>query len=80
MHKVTEAINDILLKEWVKFPITTYERNCLKEQFRNSSYPFEGCIGAIDCSHVAILAPPNHEGGYVNHHGYHSLNVQMVSL
>lgn len=78
LHRVTEAINDTLLRQWVKFPITTYERHCAKEVFRNSSIPFEVYIGAIDCTHISILAPKTHEGAYVNHHGYHSLNVQMV--
>lgn len=78
LHKVTDAINKDLLRQWVKFPTTTYERHCAKEQFQSSSFPFEGCIGAIDCSHIAILAPASYEGAYVNHHGYHSLNVQMV--
>lgn len=80
LHKVTDAINAHLLKEWVKFPITTFERNCAKEVLRNSPYPFEDCIGAIDCTHVVAptVAPKKHEGAYVNHHGYHSLNVQMI--
>lgn len=45
---------------------------------------FQGCIGCIDCTHVAI-APPNKdplnahpEYIYVNRKGYHSVNVQLV--
>ena len=32
------------------------------------------------CTHVAILAPKVHEEAYVNHNGYHSINVQMVHI
>lgn len=49
-----------------------------REQFRNAPQPFEGAIGAIDCTHVTIIAPREHEEAYINHHGYHSINVQMV--
>ncbi|XP_058984125.1 putative nuclease HARBI1 [Musca domestica] len=76
LHGVTDSINQVVLRQWVKFPKTTYERNIMKETFRSCLYPFEGCIGAIDCTHVAILAPARNVGAYVNHHGYHSLNVQ----
>ncbi|XP_046400842.1 protein ANTAGONIST OF LIKE HETEROCHROMATIN PROTEIN 1-like [Ischnura elegans] len=44
---------------------------------------FPGILGAIDCTHVKIKAPhvndevyPEHL--YVNRHGYHSINVQLV--
>lgn len=49
-----------------------------REQFRNALQPFEGPIGAIDCTDIAILAPRKHEEAYINHHEYHSLNVEMV--
>lgn len=49
-------------------------------EFRNARQPFEGAIGAIDCIHIAILAPKVHEEAYINHHEYHSLNVQMLSI
>jgi len=45
---------------------------------------FQGCIGCIDCTHVAIVPPSkdplntNPEYIYVNRKGYHSINVQLV--
>ncbi|XP_011860176.1 PREDICTED: putative nuclease HARBI1 [Vollenhovia emeryi] len=49
-------------------------------QFQNARQPFEGAIGAIDCTQqfLAILGPKDHEEAYINHHGYPSLNVQMI--
>ena len=48
-------------------------------------YNFPGVIGCIDCTHIAIFPPkkddPNTpEHLYVNRKGYHSLNVQLVSM
>lgn len=80
LHKVTDAINDLIFRQWVQFPITPEARQLARMQFQNARQPFEGAIGAIDCTHVAILAPREHEEAYVNHHGYHSLNVQMVNI
>nr|CAD7206390.1 unnamed protein product [Timema douglasi] len=39
---------------------------------------FPGVIGAIDCTHIAITTPSEHEEQYFNHHGYHSINVQVI--
>ncbi|XP_012154648.1 putative nuclease HARBI1 [Ceratitis capitata] len=63
----------------VRFPMTQIERQAGKEIFVSSSSPFVGgTIEAIDCTHVSIMSPKTHEEAYVNHHGYHSINVQMI--
>lgn len=58
--------------------MTNAQRNEAREEFRNTPHPFEGAIGAIDCTYINILAPKVHEEAFVNHHGNHSLNVQAV--
>lgn len=80
LHAVTDAINNTLLRKWVKFPMTLLERNNAREEFNNAPQPFEGAIGAIDCTFINILAPKVHEEAFVNHHGNHSLNVQAVCI
>lgn len=75
---VTNAINDRLLRRWIKFPMSQEERAVARNKFRNAPQPFLGAIGAIDCTFINILGPREHEEGYVNHHGNHSLNVQAV--
>ncbi|XP_017481323.1 PREDICTED: putative nuclease HARBI1 [Rhagoletis zephyria] len=63
----------------VRFPMTQIERQAAKEIFASASAPFVGgTVGAIDRTHVSIMSPKNHEEAYVNHHGYHSINVQMI--
>ncbi|XP_025764329.1 putative nuclease HARBI1 isoform X1 [Oreochromis niloticus] len=40
---------------------------------------FPNVIGTIDCTHIAIKAPPGpNEEDFVNRKGVHSINVQMV--
>lgn len=80
LHVVTEAINRRLLRTWVKFPMTVQDRQQAREKFSAATYPFEGAIGAIDCTFIHIIAPHENEEAFVNHHGRHSLNVQAVIL
>jgi len=60
--------------------MTNADRNKAREEFKNKPQPFEGAIGAIDCTYINILIAKDHEEAYVNHHGNHSLNVQAVSI
>ncbi|XDV25593.1 hypothetical protein PO909_029486, partial [Leuciscus waleckii] len=40
---------------------------------------FPNVIGAIDCTHIPIKAPPGpNEGDFVNRKGVHSINVQGI--
>ncbi|CAI6359010.1 unnamed protein product [Macrosiphum euphorbiae] len=45
---VTNAINQCLLSQWVKFPMTASERQKAREKFEAAPQPFEGTLGAID--------------------------------
>lgn len=40
---------------------------------------FPNIVGLIDGTHIAIAAVRrNVENGYVNHHGFYSINTQLV--
>lgn len=79
VHAVTDSINNVFLRRKIRFPLTAEEINAARLKFANAMQPFHGAIGAVDCTHVSIRGPSNHEEAYVNRYGYHSLNVQVVS-
>lgn len=39
---------------------------------------FPGVVGAIDCTHVAIIAPTTEEHNYLNKKDFHSKNIQVI--
>ncbi|XP_032690812.1 putative nuclease HARBI1 [Odontomachus brunneus] len=72
------GITQLLANEWIKFPNTNEKRAALKERFQKERN-FKGVIGCIDCTHVAIVRPTHHEESYLNHKGFHSINVQAIA-
>ncbi|XP_046407808.1 putative nuclease HARBI1 [Ischnura elegans] len=82
INEVTSGINDHLFNRWVKLDLSHDAVARTRQRFYEK-YGFPGVIGVVDCTHVAIVAPPhNHpvfkEKDYFNHKRYHSLNVQVV--
>ncbi|GLV39336.1 uncharacterized protein CBL_20425 [Carabus blaptoides fortunei] len=80
---VTRIMNDILVHTWIKFPVhnEAIRRNM---NLFYQKYGFPSTLGAIDCTHVAIIAPPlEHEiypvGPYYNRKGFYSINVQIIT-
>ncbi|XP_023310408.1 putative nuclease HARBI1 [Anoplophora glabripennis] len=39
---------------------------------------FPGTVGAIDCTHIAIITPQDEEHNYLNRKGFHSKNIQII--
>jgi hypothetical protein len=77
IHMVTSAIDERLSPQFITFPNTRDERQQIKVSFMER-FGFPGVIGAIDCTHVAILKPNVEEHNFINRKVYHSLNVQAV--
>ncbi|KAK4885797.1 hypothetical protein RN001_002068 [Aquatica leii] len=80
--EVTDSMVTNLLGHYIKFPESPAELQAVKAGFYEK-YNFPGVIGAIDCSHVAIIAPktndPHRPGiAYYNRKGFYSLNVQVI--
>lgn len=62
---------------YIRFPYTVEEQAEIKRQFAAMS-DFPNVIGAIDCTHIAIRAPSEHEFAYVNRKHVHTINVQVI--
>lgn len=73
---VTHVLSNIAEEE-ITLPSTLQERNAIKLEFMNR-WQFPGVIGAIDCTHIAILKPSIDEHNYINRKGYHSINCQVI--
>ncbi|XP_036347409.1 putative nuclease HARBI1 isoform X2 [Rhagoletis pomonella] len=66
----------------VTFPITNEEQLAIKATFY-TKFGLKGGVGAIDCTHVALICPPKNDTTkpcslYMNRKGYYSVNVEAV--
>ncbi|KAL5236887.1 hypothetical protein ACI65C_004297 [Semiaphis heraclei] len=84
LEQVTTALNDeSIFGKWVNFPSNLTKLRTVRNEFYETT-GFQGCIGCIDCTHVAIVPPnkdplnANPEYIYINRKGYHSVNVQLI--
>ncbi|XP_029158558.1 putative nuclease HARBI1 [Nylanderia fulva] len=78
LSNVVNALN-ILMQQWIQFPIKEGEIQHVKERFWARTQ-FPGVIGAIDGTHIAIVPPKaERQHLYINRKLYHSLNVLIIS-
>ncbi|VDI70617.1 Hypothetical predicted protein [Mytilus galloprovincialis] len=75
-HDVVDAINSILLPKYIKFPTGHALRNTI-DGFR-TRWGFPQCGGAIDGTHILIIAPKEHHADYYNRKCHHSVLLQAV--
>jgi hypothetical protein len=76
--EVTENLEMKLCRKWIKFPHTNEEKLRLKEKFY-AKYNVPGTIGAVDGTHVEIIAPVEAENVFVNRKYRHSIDVMLVN-
>lgn len=78
VHRVSRAIAG-LRSQYVKFARTDEERmQTMREFYAISQFP--GVLGAIDCTHVAIISPGGDTAEvYRNRKGYFSVNIQTIT-
>lgn len=55
---------------------------CVHFRF-HQQFNIKGTVGAIDCTHIAIVAPPSNDAAnptnlYMNRKGFYSINVEAV--
>lgn len=71
-----------MINRWIQFPVEQDRLQSIRADFFNR-YNFPSIVGAIDCTHVAIIAPAAHDpvhpaAAYFNRKGYYSINVQII--
>ena len=73
---VSQAIVDILMPHYIKVP----EGDHLKETIAmfKRKWGFPQCAGAIDGSHIPIIAPEEYHTDYFNRKGWHSIILQGI--
>ncbi|XP_050734738.1 putative nuclease HARBI1 [Eriocheir sinensis] len=78
ISKTIDALADVnVLKRFITFPVTQDSADRKKAEFFAIAN-FPNIVGAIDGTHIRIVAPRDQEEVYVNRKGYHSMNVQVV--
>ncbi|XP_033107921.1 protein ANTAGONIST OF LIKE HETEROCHROMATIN PROTEIN 1-like [Anneissia japonica] len=77
VHSVCKAIVVHLRQQYIVWP----EGDRLTETVNGfrQLYGFPQCVGAIDGSHIPIIAPPDHPNDYYNRKGWHSIVLQAVA-
>ena len=76
VHEVCDAIVQVLMKKYIKFPSGNQLTAVLNGFERCHGFP--QCVGAVDGTHIEILAPEDCTKDYYNRKGYHSIILQAV--
>ncbi|XP_061186931.1 putative nuclease HARBI1 [Saccostrea echinata] len=75
VRDVSQALVNIS-SQFIKWP-SQNEMVIIKRGFYSIA-GFPAVVGAVNCTHVRIIAPSDHEPAYVNRKGYHSINTQAI--
>ncbi|KAK7147951.1 hypothetical protein R3I94_010468 [Phoxinus phoxinus] len=75
VHEVTATLKRKLLKRFISLPKGEALQKALNG-FAERGYPL--CAGAIDGSHIPIIAPQEDATAYYNRKGWHSIVLQAV--
>ena len=70
------AIKSMLLKKFIRWPSTVVMEKFAQEFLAIHQIPY--VVGAVDGSHIPIVAPQLHAADYYNRKGFHSVLLQGV--
>lgn len=76
VHDVCNAIVENLAAEYIRIPTGQGLRRIVSGFL--SKWNFPQCVGAIDGSHIPIIAPSENPLDYYNRKGYHSIVLQAL--
>ncbi|XP_024891921.1 putative nuclease HARBI1 [Temnothorax curvispinosus] len=75
VQRVVNALYENV-SQFIRWP-TMEEAEQTMEKIKQN-YGFPGVIGAIDGTHIKIIAPKDHGESYINRKGYHSIQLQVI--
>ena len=80
VHKstVSRVVEKISAIQFIQFPDNDDFAEISRQFFAIAGFP--GVIGAIDGTHILILAPSEFEETFVNRKNNHSINMQVLPL
>ena len=76
IHDVCTAMAENILDKYVKFPADG-DLQHVTDGFDNT-WGFPNCAGAVNGTHIRIIAPESAHGDYVNRKGWYSIILQAV--
>ena len=76
VHEVCSAINTVLTPIYIKIPTEQQLKETI--DLFEKKWGFPQCAGAIDGSHIPIIAPTECHTDYFNRKGWHSIILQGV--
>ena len=74
VHDVCKSIVDVLLRKYIKIPTGNQAMEIVRGF--ESTWNFPQCLGAVDGSHIPIIAPCDSPTDYYNRKGFHSIVLQ----
>ena len=76
VSQFTAAIKSVLLKKFIRWPSVSVMDKFAQEFQDIHNIPY--VVGAVDGSHIPIIAPRLHAADYYNRKGFHSILLQGV--
>ena len=76
IHDVCTVMAENFLDKYVKFPVDDDLQHVI-DGFDNT-WGFPNCAGAVDGTHIPVIAPESAHGDYVNRKGWYSIILQAV--
>ena len=76
LHEFCSAVVNVMTAKYMNIPAGEHLKRIINGFL--TKWDFPQCVGAIDGSHIPIIAPKEHPLDYFNRKGYHSVLLQAL--